>query len=219
MFHAFLGEKLPDWKAAASIVRKIAENYKLPYYTLSPTYSVCSEHGYITGEQYTCPICGKATEVYSRITGYYRPVQNFNDGKAQEFKDRRVYDIQMSNKKHPGESIRNVEFAPEKPAEEPAREIEIEPIPVSEEPVTKAPEKKTGEVLLFATRTCPNCKMASMFLDRAGIKYEKVYADESPEMTEKYGVRQAPTLIIKDGDDFDKIVNVSNIRKFAEEQA
>ena len=219
VFHAFLGEKLPDWKAAASIVRKIAENYKLPYYTLSPTYSVCSEHGYITGEQYTCPICGKATEVYSRITGYYRPVQNFNDGKAQEFKDRRVYDIQMSNKKHPGESIRNVEFAPEKPAEEPARKIEIEPIPVSEEPVTKAPEKKTGEVLLFATRTCPNCKMASMFLDRAGIKYEKVYADESPEMTEKYGVRQAPTLIIKDGDDFDKIVNVSNIRKFAEEQA
>ncbi|MBQ2230740.1 MAG: ribonucleoside triphosphate reductase, partial [Oscillospiraceae bacterium] len=91
VFHAFLGEKLPDWKAAANLVRKIAENYKLPYYTMSPTYSVCADHGYLTGEQYVCPICGKKTEVYSRITGYYRPVQNWNDGKAQEFKDRKVY--------------------------------------------------------------------------------------------------------------------------------
>ena len=93
VFHAFLGEKLPDWKAAANLVRKIAENYRLPYYTMSPTYSVCKNHGYISGEEYTCPECGEKTEVYSRITGYYRPVQNFNDGKAQEFKDRRVYDI------------------------------------------------------------------------------------------------------------------------------
>ena len=80
VFHTFLGEKLPDWKAAAKLVRTIAENYELPYYTLSPTYSVCVDHGYISGEEYTCPICGKKTEVYSRITGYYRPVQNWNDG-------------------------------------------------------------------------------------------------------------------------------------------
>ena len=88
VFHAFLGEKLPDWKAAANLVRKIAENYKLPYYTMSPTYSVCKNHGYLTGEQFICPICDQRTEVYSRITGYYRPVQNWNDGKAQEYKDR-----------------------------------------------------------------------------------------------------------------------------------
>ena len=93
VFHAFLGEKLPDWKAAMNLVRKIAENYRLPYYTMSPTYSVCKEHGYLAGEQKKCPICGKTTEVYSRITGYYRPVQNWNDGKAQEFKDRKTYDI------------------------------------------------------------------------------------------------------------------------------
>lgn len=93
VFHAFLGEKLPDWKAAATLVRKIAENYRLPYYTLSPTYSVCKEHGYIAGEHFTCPTCGKKAEVYSRITGYYRPVQNWNDGKAQEYKNRTVYDI------------------------------------------------------------------------------------------------------------------------------
>ena len=77
VFHAFLGEKLPDWKAAAALVRTIAENYKLPYYTLSPTYSVCRDHGYIAGEHFTCPTCGKPAEVYSRITGYYRPVQNW----------------------------------------------------------------------------------------------------------------------------------------------
>ena len=93
VFHAFLGEKLPSWKSAATLVRKIAENYKLPYYTLSPTYSICKEHGYLAGEQYKCPHCGAATEVYSRITGYYRPVQNWNDGKSEEFKERKVYKI------------------------------------------------------------------------------------------------------------------------------
>lgn len=92
VFHAFLGEKLPSWQSAANLVRKIAGNYKLPYYTLSPTYSVCHEHGYLTGEHFTCPECGKETEVYSRITGYYRPVQNWNDGKRQEFSQRRTYE-------------------------------------------------------------------------------------------------------------------------------
>lgn len=99
VFHAFLGEKLPDWKAAASLVRKIAENYRLPYYTISPTYSVCQEHGYISGEHFTCPKCGKKAEVYSRITGYYRPVQNWNDGKTQEYKNRTLYDITHSQLK------------------------------------------------------------------------------------------------------------------------
>ena len=93
VFHAFLGQRVDDWRNAANLVRKISENYKLPYYTLSPTYSICAEHGYLEGEQYTCPICGNKTEVYSRITGYYRPVQNWNDGKLEEFKMRKVYDI------------------------------------------------------------------------------------------------------------------------------
>ena len=91
MFHAFLGEKLKDWTAAATLVRKIAENYKLPYYTISPTYSVCKNHGYLSGEVKVCPECGATCEVYSRITGYYRPVKNWNDGKAQEFKERKTY--------------------------------------------------------------------------------------------------------------------------------
>ena len=102
VFHTFLGEKLPDWKSAAALVRKIAENYELPYYTMSPTYSVCANHGYLTGEQSVCPKCGNKTEVYSRITGYYRPVQNWNDGKSQEFLDRKTYRVDSENvpKKH-----------------------------------------------------------------------------------------------------------------------
>ncbi|MDD4706289.1 MAG: ribonucleoside triphosphate reductase [Bacilli bacterium] len=93
VFHAFLGERLPDWKSAASLVKKISENHKLPYYTLSPIYSVCKNHGYFNGEVMNCEICGEETEVYSRITGYYRPVKNWNDGKAKEYKMRKAYEI------------------------------------------------------------------------------------------------------------------------------
>ena len=191
VFHAFLGEKLPDWKAAASLVRKIAENYKLPYYTMSPTYSVCPDHGYIVGEIYECPECGRATEVYSRITGYYRPVQNFNDGKAQEFKDRKVYDISNSVLKHKN---------------------------ITEEVLTA--EKKAlenGELLLFATKTCPNCKIAAALLDKAGISYTKIDAELDVDMTNEYGIRQAPTLVITNGNEAVKVTNVSNIKKYIEE--
>ena len=193
VFHAYLGEKLPDWKAAATLVRKIAENYKLPYYTMSPTYSVCRNHGYLVGEQYVCPECGAETEVYSRITGYYRPVKNFNDGKAQEFKDRKEYVIERSILKRKGAV--NV---PESVAAVKSGETE-------------------QEILLFATRTCPNCKMAERFLDQAEIAYRKVIADEQPEMAEQFDIHQAPTLVVVSGDSYEQIVNVSNIRKFTEE--
>ena len=105
VFHAFLGEKLPDWKAAAALVRKIAENYKLPYYTISPTYSICKNHGYLAGEQFTCPTCGRPSEVYSRITGYYRPVQNWNEGKAEEYRERKLYDPDHSVPKAKKQSV------------------------------------------------------------------------------------------------------------------
>ncbi|HPZ23514.1 MAG TPA: ribonucleoside triphosphate reductase [Bacilli bacterium] len=99
VFHAFLGEKLPTWKSAMNLVKKIASNYKLPYYTLSPTYSVCKTHGYISGEHDTCPKCGEPAEIYSRITGYYRPVKNWNDGKRSEFSNRVCYDLNKSKLK------------------------------------------------------------------------------------------------------------------------
>ncbi|MBO2527690.1 MAG: ribonucleoside triphosphate reductase, partial [Clostridiales bacterium] len=195
VFHAFLGEKLPDWRSAAALVRKISENYRLPYYTLSPTYSVCREHGYLTGEQYTCPICGKPTEVYSRITGYYRPVQNFNDGKAQEFKDRREYNIADSMKNRFGTATDAVKT----------------------EAAPAAAKCAEGRLVLFTTSTCPKCVMAKKFLADAGISYETVVVDETPDEARKYGVRQAPTLLVLDGDkEVNRIENPSNIRAFAE---
>ena len=190
VFHAFLGEKLPTWKSAATLIRTIAENYKLPYYTLSPTYSVCKTHGYLVGEQYKCPHCGENTEVYSRITGYYRPVQNWNDGKSQEYKDRVVYSPEKMEKKAPlnlGAVVDEVELV--------------------------AAETVDEKAILFATPTCPNCKAAATFLDKAGIPYEKLMANEHTDLVEKYGIRQAPTLVTSSGE---KIVNLSNIRAYTE---
>ena len=185
VFHAFLGEKLPDWKAAASLVRKIAENYRLPYYTLSPTYSVCKNHGYLAGEQPVCPFCGEKAEVYSRITGYYRPVQNWNDGKAQEFKDRRTYDIGASKLTHSG--VRKQEPKAERQAEL----------------LNEIPE-------LFATKTCPNCKQAEQLLDAADIRYTVRFAEENRDTVRALGIRQAPTLVSGG----QKWTGVSGVREF-----
>ena len=192
VFHAFLGEKLPSWQAAANLVRKIAENYKLPYYTLSPTYSVCKNHGYLTGEQFTCPDCGETAEVYSRITGYYRPVQNWNAGKTQEYHERREYVIERSELRHEG-PLAEGERVP-RPAAKPAPIPELRPVAVA-----AATEEAANEPILFATPSCPNCRIACSYLDRAGVRYEKLMADENRELVSKYGVKQAPTLVLPDG--------------------
>ncbi|MBQ3085058.1 MAG: ribonucleoside triphosphate reductase, partial [Clostridia bacterium] len=193
VFHAYMGEKLPTWKACADLVRKIAENYRLPYYSMSPTYSVCKDHGYITGEQYTCPHCGENTEVYSRITGYYRPVQNWNDGKAQEFKDRKLYDQGIAMSKTPafhGCGCCGGEAEPENVG--------------------------TERIMLFTTKTCPNCKMAKAVLDQAGIAYEVIDA-EAPEnraLVEAYQINRAPTLIVESTNGIEKLNNASEIRGY-----
>ncbi len=211
VFHAFLGEKLPDWKAAAGLVRKIAENYKLPYYTMSPTYSVCKDHGYLTGEQFTCPICGAKTEVYSRITGYYRPVQNWNDGKAQEYKDRLVYDIGRSHLNHvgpvPTPDDAAIEAAFEKPCCAPA-----EPYMEPEAPAAEENTAAGENIFLFKTPTCPNCKAAGALLDKAGVLYSAMNANEEKALVEKFGVKQAPTLVLVHGDTFEKYRGVSDIK-------
>ena len=188
VFHAFLGEKLPTWKAAADLVRKIAENYKLPYYTMSPTYSVCKTHGYLTGEHYTCPHCGEKAEVYSRITGYYRPVQNWNDGKSQEFKDRLVYNIEGSVLKHEVDTVR------------------------AEQQAVKA--AADGRVMLFATKTCPKCKIAASLLEGAGIAYEKLYVEDNEALARKYGLKQAPTLVIDSPDGATKFVEIAGVKEY-----
>ncbi len=206
VFHAFLGEKLPDWNSAAGLVRKIASNYKLPYFTLSPTYSICREHGYLSGEQYTCPYCGKKTEVYSRITGYYRPVQNWNDGKIQEFKDRKVYDLGQSHLKKE-----------EAPAERPVfRKPSVKTAPTEARQVASAGEDKGW--ILFGTHTCPNCKMAVRELEKHGAAFTEIFAEEHPELAEKYQVQSAPTLLVSQGDTLNKIVGFGPIRAFIRQQ-
>lgn len=198
VFHAFLGEKLPDWKAAANLVRTIAENYKLPYYTLSPTYSICKEHGYLSGEQKICPKCGKTTEVYSRITGYYRPVQNWNDGKLQEYANRTEYQI--------GNSVIKGEHLKAKPASE------IKAAALNASMISQREEEKNIK-FLFTTKTCPNCKLAKEYLK--DVDYTIVDAEENMDLAVQYGVMQAPTLVIVTGQSQKKYVNVSNIKKYA----
>ena len=194
VFHAFLGEKLPDWKAAASLVRTIATNYKLPYYTLSPTYSICKTHGYLAGEVKTCPHCGEKTEVYSRITGYYRPVQNWNDGKLQEYANRKEYDIEHSVLKRPTRSVVTLSnFA---------------------EDVDVSVEQPKNIRYLFTTMTCPNCKLAKEYLK--GINYVLIDAEENMELASRYGVMQAPTLVVVEGEEQKKYVNASNIKKYVD---
>lgn len=192
VFHAFLGQKLSDWKTTANLVRTIAENYRLPYYTISPTYSVCKNHGYIAGEVYKCPECGEATEVYSRITGYYRPVANWNDGKSQEFEDRKVYDLGAS---HLEGHIHNHDKC-------------------------VCDDKKCvgNEIMLFTTKTCPNCKMAKMLLDKAGIKYTVIDAEDEKETTRNFNVTKAPTMLVPNGEKYARFDNVSDISKFIDSQ-
>ncbi len=188
VFHAFLGEKLPTWKSCMNLVRKIAENYHLPYYTMSPTYSVCKEHGYLVGEQYVCPKCGSRTEVYSRITGYYRPIQNWNDGKSEEFLNRKTYNIKTSKLTHG----------------------------IKEEECEEEKQVSLNETLLFGTKTCPNCKMAKMLLDKAGIKYKWVDAEENVELTTSMGVKKAPTLLVPEDGEIKVFENASNIKGYIE---
>ena len=191
VFHAFLGEKLPDWRAAAKLVRTIAENYKLPYYTMSPIYSICKEHGYLVGEHFNCPICGQEAEVYSRITGYYRPVKNWNAGKTQEYKNRTSYDVANSALKKGEKAAAKIVAA-----------------------VEKKKEEHVPGIYLFTTKTCPNCKIAKEFLKE--MEYETVDAEENPKLTEEFGVMQAPTLVVVKDGKVQKFVNASNIKKFAD---
>ena len=177
VFHAFIGEKMPDWKSAANLVRKIAENYKLPYYTISPTYSVCRKHGYIKGEVYKCPECGETTEVYSRITGYYRPVQNWNAGKAQEFKERKLYDVMNS-------------------AYKPHSHVNAEGGEKCEACEKGDDRMKLDGLTLFTTATCPRCKAIKALFEKAGVEYTTVDCYENQSLVGAYGITNAPTLVV-----------------------
>jgi len=198
VFHAFLGEKLPDWEAAAKLVRTIATNYKLPYYTMSPTYSICKTHGYLNGEQFTCPECGEVAEVYSRITGYYRPVQNWNEGKTQEYKNRKIYTKTNSRELLLGEKDCGCE-------QEDFLNLDDDEL-----------DQTSDGIFLFTTKTCPNCRIAKEYLK--DLPYEVVDAEENTELAGEYSIMQAPTLVIVKDGQTKKYVNASNIKRYAEEQ-
>ncbi len=215
VFHAFLGEKLPDWRAAAKLVRTIAENYRLPYYTLSPTYSVCKNHGYLSGEAFTCPKCGEKAEVYSRITGYYRPVQNWNEGKAQEYKNRVEYDLGMSRHMPIGfESADSKAIASESTGSKAVGSgVRMEDVPA---PEAETQERTEDEVLLFTTGTCPNCRIAKAYLD--GISCRVIDAQEDPQLAARYGVMQAPTLVEVKNAKAVRYGTLSEIRQYADQK-
>lgn len=196
VFHAFLGEKLPDWKAAAKLVKTIAQNYKLPYYTMSPTYSICKNHGYINGEAFVCPDCGETAEVYSRITGYYRPVQNWNEGKSQEYKNRMEYNMKaaLNQEQSKVEAKEKLNVA-----------IDL----------SNTVQTMDDGLYLFTTKTCPNCSIAKAVL--SDMNYIVIDAEEQPEITTQLGIMQAPTLVVVADGETKKYTNVSSIRGFLEE--
>ncbi|MGP1414111.1 MAG: ribonucleoside triphosphate reductase [Bacillales bacterium] len=194
VFHTFLGEKLPNWQSCMNLVRKIANNYHIPYFTISPTYSVCQEHGYIQGEVKECPICHNETEVYSRITGYYRPIKNWNKGKTEEFKDRREYVVDTNSLC----SLDNPNGC----------KIDVENN-------TKNLEN-LDQILLFSTKTCPNCKMAKLLLNRANVIYKEIDAEDNPELTNSFNIKKAPTLLVPKDSSCNIYDNISLIKEYIE---
>lgn len=200
VFHTFLGEKLPSWKSCMNLVKKISDNYRLPYYTISPTYSICQEHGYIPGEVYKCPICNKATEVYSRITGYYRPVKNWNIGKSQEFKERKTYDIKECSECSSYSSS---------PIKSDTDHLEID----EQNYQQNLDNSKTYRYMLFTTPSCPNCKMIKKLLEENGIKYELIDATTNQDLVEKYNIEKAPTLIVEEVNDKNNYQIISDMSK------
>ena len=197
VFHTFLGEKLPDWQAASSLVSKIAKNYKLPYYTISPTYSICEDHGYITGEEYICPICGKKTEVWSRITGYYRPISNWNDGKVQEFKDRKEYRltdsvVEKANGLKEEYNLRG--FEPNKVEPNKVESNKVEPH------IVESPKVETSNIIrVYVQDHCPKCRGAVQRLRLKGVEFEVVNCMENKQEAIDLGLTQTPTIIDTNG--------------------
>ena len=94
VLHIFLGEKVSDTTVLKSLIKKVATHYRLPYFTITPTFSVCPAHGYLTGEHHKCSECSQETEIYSRVVGYLRPVKQWNNGKQAEYKQRKAFDVE-----------------------------------------------------------------------------------------------------------------------------
>ena len=144
--------------------------------------------------------------MYSRITGYYRPVQNWNVGKAQEYKQRKEYDLGHSELKHQGPLADGVIVEKQKAA--------AAGISAAEQPAEEKQAAGGDRNILFATPTCPNCRIACSYMDKAGFPYEKIMAEENAELAARYGVKQAPTLIVLKDGGFEKYAGAGAIKGF-----
>ncbi len=196
VFHTFLGEKLPDWKSAAKLVKTITDNYKLPYVSISPTYSVCPDHGYIAGEHFQCPVCSKEAEVYSRITGYYRPVKNWNDGKSQEFKDRKVYDAMRSGVMIERGAEAKTPVRDQAAVEEKADHSSTAVGNAANEAPVNA---GNGLPTMYVKNHCPKCKGAEQRFRINKVEYNVVNCSEHMDIARELEITQTPTIIDPDG--------------------
>jgi ribonucleoside-triphosphate reductase len=153
VFHCFLGAGIENVDTCRKLVKAIADNFAIPYYTISPTFSVCTDHGYLKGRQPRCPQCGKETEVYARIVGYYRPVKNWNKGKAEEFRHRR-------------------EFEPDLPLTEPSRRRQEEPAAPVPEQIIPQSVTASGHWKLFTRPRCSKCDEVKTGLAAMSVPFE-----------------------------------------------
>jgi len=156
VFHTMLGEAIDDVEACRKLVRRIAENYRIPYFTITPTFSICSEHGYLLGEQFNCAQCNRETEVYSRIVGYYRPVSNWNKGKREEYFERKTF---HSEKNDLGEDSREKAILAVEPNIEEQETETGEKEPVLEgHSLTGDNGSRDVELKLFTMPNCSACE-------------------------------------------------------------
>jgi ribonucleoside-triphosphate reductase len=220
VFHVFLGEAISDWRACAQLVKTIAYSYRIPYFTISPTYSICPVHGYLAGEHFFCPLCaaeerrkmeqkgekidegaqilGTRTEVYSRIVGYYRSVKNWNAGKKAEYKERRVFDPDSKpNERATCNSPvqRDCKAESESP-EHGVSEAHYESV---EDDISKAHYDGASIVLLFTRKNCPNCPPVRRAL-AGNVDFEEIDADSQEGMAQasRFEIYSTPTVLVLD---------------------
>jgi len=182
VFHGYIGEEI-DPEACKALVKKIAYNYRLPYYTVTPTFSVCNDHGYLRGEHFHCPQCGSEAEVYTRIVGYYRPVQNWNKGKKEEYKER-------------------TEFVSDgTPLEIAAPSLAINAqLGASVNANTVSKKTKIQAYKFFYSDTCPNCPPVKDYITKLEVAGEIYNAStrEGLQEAQKYNIFSVPTVLLMD---------------------